>query len=254
MPGQPERGQKAELEPITPLAIEMSLPYAAEPPAPETRRTMAPETPEGQPGKKHPRKRRGLFASISDVLFSLAIFMILIVILTSGTGSGMPKTIFDFAYFTVVTPSMQDEIPQGSFILVKQLDPLDLKVGDNITYMADRTTSVTHKIIGIYENYDSSGARGFQTKGVNNAKPDQEIVYEANVVGKVILVLPVVGMVLTALGENVFLAFMIFGLCVLLSFLIRGVFVKPAKRKSPEIKSPGIKGGAYKEWLTQERQ
>jgi len=94
--------------------------------------------------------------------------------------------------------------------------------------MDDQSTSMTHKIVGIYENYDSSGARGFQTKGVNNTNPDRDIVYEANVVGKVIFILPVIGMVLSYLNENIFLMFIIFGLCVLLSFFLRGVFAESA--------------------------
>jgi signal peptidase len=183
---------------------------------------------------KRSKKRRGLFAAISDIVFSLAIIMILFVVLISGSDRGQPKSFFSYSYFAVVTASMQDEIPQGSFILVKQMDPTALEVGDNITYMVDQSTSVTHKVVDIYEDYDSSGARGFKTKGVNNANPDKEIVYEANVVGKVVLVLPVVGAFLTNLSENVFLVFIIFGLCILLSFVLRGVFTKGAVHVPPE--------------------
>jgi len=208
--------KSAEFEPITPLVIE-------------------PELPEQKKAKIRSPKIRGFAASVSDILFSLAIVMILFVVLISGTEDGTPRAIFNYSYFTVVSPSMQDEIPQGSFILVKHINPNKLKEGDNITYMADRGTSVTHKIVGIYENYDNSGALGFKTKGVNNINPDREIVYEASVVGKVIFVLPVFGAVLSNLSENVFLVFIIFGMCVLLSFLLRGIFTKSAKQIAPNI-------------------
>ena len=203
-----------KLEPITPVVIEL------EPP-----RTESYERHES-----HSKKRRGLFTAISDMLFSLSVFIILAVVLTSGSSGGTPKTILNYSYFNVLTPSMQDEIPQGSLILVKQrIDPLELKIGDNITFMSDRSTSVTHKIVDIYENYDDSGVRGFQTQGVNNANPDRDVVYEANVIGKVVFVLPVAGAVLSYLGENVFVVFIFFGLCLLLSFIIRGIFTKPEK-------------------------
>jgi len=159
--------------------------------------------------------------------------MILLAAFFTGTESGAPRVFFGYSYFAVMSNSMQNEIPQGSFILVKHVDPQGLRVGDNITYMTDRTTSVTHKIVGIYENYNSSGARGFQTRGVNNENPDRDIVYEAFVVGKVVLVLPVVGAILSSLDENVFLVFLIFGICVFLSFLLRGVFAKPGKTEKP---------------------
>jgi len=225
--------QKTKFEPITPLIIEMELPKTMQPQETKRYKLKYSKAYEPQIKSKRSKKGRELFTAISDMLFSLAIVIILFTVLISGTDSGVPKSIFNYYYFTVVSPSMQDEIPQGSFILVKQVDPLELKKGDNITYRVDRSATVTHKIVDIYENYDNSGARGFQTKGVNNLSSDRNIIYEANVVGKVILVLPFFGTVLSQLSENIFLIFIIFGLCVLLSFLLRGVSTKPTKRHSP---------------------
>jgi len=181
--------------------------------------------------KKGQKKQRSIFALISDMLFYLAIFTVLVAILTSApvNGSGSAKMVMGYSYFTVLTRSMQDEIPKGSFILVKQTDPQDLNIGDNITFMKDANTSVTHKIADIYENYEDSGVRGFQTKGVNNPYPDKDIVYESNIIGKVILVLPSVGAAISYIRANIYIVFIIFGLCILLSFLLRGLFGKSSK-------------------------
>ena len=228
---------QSKYKPVTPLVIEVELPDSM-----KVRRdnksevkakTKDPEVHDRQSSPKRSTKRRGMFNTISDMLFSLAIIMILFVVLIPGPGDGVPKSIFNYSYFTVETPSMQDEIPQGSFILVKSIDPQELREGDNITYLADHNTAVTHKIVAIYENYDNSGAIGVQTQGVNNANPDREIVYETSIIGKVVFVLPVLGTVLSYLSDNAFLVFTIFGLCVLLSFLLRGKFTKPAKRATP---------------------
>jgi len=172
-------------------------------------------------------KNYGPAALISDILFYLAIAMVLLVVVTSGSASGAPKVIAGFSYFTVLSASMQSEIPQGSFILVQEANPGSLKVGDTVTYMRDRNTTVTHKIIGIYENYQNGGAIGFITQGVNNANPDKEIVHEANIVGKVILVLPGVGAVISSLRANLHVLFVMFALCLILSFSLRGIFVRP---------------------------
>lgn len=182
------------------------------------------------------KKKIGLkpIKPLVNILFFLAIIMILVISLVPGSDNGAPKMIFDYSYFTVLTPSMQDEIPQDSFILVKKVNPWELKTGDNITYMIDRSISVTHKIIDIYENYDNSGARGFQTQGVNNINPDQNIVYEANVVGKVVLVLPGAGAVLSKLSENIFIIIVLLSICLLLSFFFRGVFTKSTKQVLPK--------------------
>lgn len=174
-------------------------------------------------------KPRSIFTIVSDILFYSAILLVLMSALLSGQKDGEPRMFMGFSYFIVLTPSMQSEIPKGSFILVHQTNSQELKIGDNITFMRDANTSITHKIVDIYENYENSGARGFQTKGVNNAAPDSDIVYEANVVGKVIFHIPGVGAVISSLKANIYIVFIIFGLCVILSFLLRGLFAKPTK-------------------------
>ena len=178
--------------------------------------------------RKNKKEKRSIFALVSDMLFYLAILMVLFSALTyaPGNGNGSPRMFLGYSYFTVLTPSMQDEIPKGSFILVKETDPRELNIGDNITFMKDANTSVTHKIADIYENYENSGARGFQTKGVNNVNPDRDIVYESNIVGKVILVIPAAGAVISYLRAHIYIVFIIFGLCVILSFLLRGLFTR----------------------------
>ena len=221
--------QIIKFEPITPIVIEVEAPETAKAAGTGKNRFKDLEIFKKRAAFMRFKKGRGLFSAISDILFSLAIVMILFVALIPNEDDGAPKNILSYSYFTVVSPSMQDEIPQGSFILVKHVDPSELKPGDNITYMVDRNTTVTHKIVDIYENYDNSGARGFRTKGVNNVNPDRDVVFEANLVGKVIAVLPALGIALSYLSENVFLVFVIFSLCVLLSFLLRGVFGRPAK-------------------------
>jgi len=181
-----------------------------------------------QPEQK--KRKLGSFAVASDLLFYTVVLMILLAAVTSGTNSGRPRTIFGYSYFTVVSRSMQSEIPEGSFILVKYTDPQHLAKGDNITYMRDSTTSVTHQIMGVYENYADGQGRGFRTGGVDNADFDNAIVKEADVIGKVVLVIPTVGALIAALGENLHLVFIIFGLCVIISFCLWWLFEKPVRK------------------------
>lgn len=175
-------------------------------------------------------KKNGIFSLISDALFYLALLVIILSIFSSGLNSGAPKSAFGYAFFTVVSRSMQDEIPKGSFILVKQTK--DIEVGDTITFMRDFSTSVTHKVIAVYENYENTGFKGFQTKGVNNLNPDATIVHELNVVGKVIFVLPGAGAMFSYLKANLHIVLIIFGLSLIFSFSIRGLFVKPAWKRA----------------------
>ena len=236
MTNSPAREQKISFEPITPFAIgfepikpraiEVKLPVLMPHPIVEGRDPDASEKSDKQSGRSRQKKRRGVLTTISDVLFSLTIITILVFILNSGSSNRGPKTFFGHSYFSVQTSSMQDEIPKGSFILVKHTDPRALEVGDNITFMHDKTTSWTHKIDGIIEDDNNSGTRAFRTRGVNNANADKDVVKEDDVVGKVVLVIPKLGAILMKLGQNIILIFIIFSLCILLTLAARGLLAK----------------------------
>ena len=154
-------------------------------------------------------KRRSL-KIISGMLIGLAVLVVIFSVFTSSK----------YSFFTVLTSSMQTEIPKGSLILAQQTDPQALVEGDNITFMRDWRTSVTHKIDKIYENYQDSGSRGFQTKGTNNTNPDREIVIEELIIGKVVFVIPHVGAALSLLGENIYIIYAIFAVLIVLSMIV----------------------------------
>ncbi|MCL2079958.1 MAG: class B sortase [Oscillospiraceae bacterium] len=136
-------------------------------------------------------------------------------------------TLSNYSFFTVLTTSMQKEIPQGSLIVTVRTDPAKLQIGDNITFMKDYNTAITHKITDIYENHQNSSQRGFQTKGTDNDRPDEHIVLEMSVVGKVVLVIPAAGAVMEFIAKNLllFAAAIIFG-------VIATILIKKKARKN----------------------
>ena len=83
----------------------------------------------------------------------------------------------------VMTESMEDYILAGDVIIVKEVDPTTLEVGDVITFfdpLGNGTTTVTHRIIDKIE--DATGL-WFQTQGDNNNTPDKELVEASAVIG-----------------------------------------------------------------------
>ena len=89
---------------------------------------------------------------------------------------------------------MQDELPQGSLIVIKATPTAKLNVGDNITFFSDDPEVpsdknglriVTHKIVKINSNKDGT-VKDFVSRGVNNPVDDKYPVRPENVVGKVI--------------------------------------------------------------------
>ena len=170
--------------------------------------------------KKAAKKKRGIYEIISDVLFFIAVLVVMVSLITYFKDD-TAKTFMGYSWFTVISSSMQDEIPQDSLILTHYTDPLELKAGDNITFFRGKDATVTHKIVDIYENYQDSGLRGFQTKGVNNVNVDLDIVSEENVIGKVMFSIPVVGAAVAYMGANIHFVFIVFGLFTIFFIALR---------------------------------
>jgi len=157
----------------------------------------------------------------------------------AGRSENGPRNIFGYSYFTVLTGSMEKEIPRGSLVLTKKVEPGELQIGDNITYLKTSDMTITHKIVGIYENYDKTGQRGFQTQGVENQKPDDEIVLAQSVVGKVVYSLPGAGDLLKKLSENLLPAIIFIVLLLILSFTLQiffGIRKEEKEEKKQDVK------------------
>lgn len=134
-----------------------------------------------------PEKRPQRHRKWGDILFYGVLLVVVVVVLVwKGNTTSSVRTFAGFSAFTVLSGSMEKEIPKGSLILVRQVDPNTLQVGDDITYMKDAETTITHRIVEIIEDDPQTGQRFFRTQGIMNAEPDQELVAAVNVVGKVV--------------------------------------------------------------------
>jgi signal peptidase len=95
--------------------------------------------------------------------------------------------------------SMVPAIGVGSAIIVDPVDPADLVVGDVVSLQEapDRTT-YTHRISRIVER---DGARWLETKGDANAAADPAITAASGVIGRVGIVLPLLGFVIALMAQ-----------------------------------------------------
>ena len=100
-----------------------------------------------------------------------------------------------FDAYVIVSPSMVPTINVEDAIVIKRMDPEDLKQGDIISYLGTDSyysgKVITHRIIGIEKSSD--GDFLFRTKGDNNNVADGVLVNEDNVYGKVLLRIPKLG-------------------------------------------------------------
>lgn len=172
--------------------------------------------------EQNPKKKKKLFW-IGEILFyGMLLCIILGALLIKSNSDGRPTSFAGYSMFTVLTGSMQSELPKGSFVITKYVEPETLKIGDDITYMANETTTITHRIITIIERYQDTGKRAFETKGIMNAKPDKNLVPASNVVGKVVFHSKFIGNMASFIGEH--WIFIIFILAVI--FMVGGVLKK----------------------------
>lgn len=151
---------------------------------------------------QRPSKKNKAWKIIGEVVFyGLLVLLILSALFIRTAGDGAPKSLAGYSGMIVLTESMQSEIPKGSLVIAKQVDGNTLEIGDDITYMANQTTSVTHRIVGIVENYENTGERAFETQGVMNDRPDNQLVPAVNVVGKVVFHSEVLGTIAGFIGD-----------------------------------------------------
>ena len=93
--------------------------------------------------------------------------------------------------YAVLSGSMEPEYHTGALIYVKEADASKLNVGDVITFMTGRDTTVTHRIVEEVECED--GVTRFRTQGDANSTPDGDLVHPDNVIGTPVLQIPLLG-------------------------------------------------------------
>ncbi|TFB47233.1 signal peptidase I [Cryobacterium tagatosivorans] len=179
------------------------------------------------------RPARGLWHSIglalSGALLLLVIALAVLLIVVPKATGGQP--------LTVLTSSMEPRLPPGTLIVVRPVDPSDLRIGDVVTYQirSGQPGVITHRVIAIASA--STGGRTFTLKGDNNSDPDAEQVREEQVRGRLWYSVPLIGYLNNVIG-GANRAWVVPGAAVLLlayaGYMIAGGVVGAVKnRRSP---------------------
>ncbi len=98
-------------------------------------------------------------------------------------------------FMVVVSNSMYPTLKINDIIIVKNVPIDEIKVGDIIVFKSplNPQTPIVHRVINIIE--DMGGSKIFITKGDNNPTPDPWTVSEDLILGKVVYVIPQIGVV-----------------------------------------------------------
>jgi signal peptidase len=88
--------------------------------------------------------------------------------------------LFGCSFYTVLSGSMERELPRGSLIAVRRTDHGDIRTGDDISFYTDGRATTTHRVIRVIQNYEARGVTAFETQGVENPRPDAAFVRAAS--------------------------------------------------------------------------
>ncbi len=145
----------------------------------------------------------GLFLTLGILLFSMAVLASLVMVVPA---------VMHVKSYAVASGSMEPTMPVGSLVLVRKVDPKNLKAGDIIVFGGARSDgeNVTHRVV---ENNQEQ--KQLTTKGDANEVQDLNPVTYDQVVGRVIWHVPKAGTAVMYMqswyGKTVIVAVLIAG-------------------------------------------
>ncbi|QAV70277.1 signal peptidase I [Salinibacterium sp. UTAS2018] len=175
-------------------------------------------------------KSRGILyylgMGISGGLFALVLLVGALVIIVPNLAGALP--------LTVLTSSMEPNLPPGTLIVVKPLETDAIVVGDVITYQIEsgKAGVITHRVTGITNSSD--GSRTFTLKGDNNDVADELQVLPVQVQGKLWYSVPWIGYVSNFVNGNAkswLIPVIAIGLFVYAGFMIASGIISGARKR-----------------------
>lgn len=135
-----------------------------------------------------------LGVGFSGGLLALVVLLGVMAILVPALAGATPMT--------VLTGSMEPNLPPGTLVIIKPTPTRDIRLGDVITYRITPTEPgvVTHRVTAITDS--ATGGQSFTTKGDNNEVADANPVKSTQVVGKLWYSIPWIGYVNNLVGSN----------------------------------------------------
>lgn len=139
---------------------------------------------------------------IVDILLTLFVVLFVLVVCLQRFSNNQ-ISIFKYRMFTVVSGSMVPDYNIGEVLIAKEINPDDIKVGDDVSYLGKSGTFkdkvVTHRVVGIEKDVD--GKRVFRTKGLANIAEDP-VVYEDQLYGIVVHEAKVLSFIYKCVGTS----------------------------------------------------
>ncbi len=114
---------------------------------------------------------------VFNIIWWAALILLAVIMINVITAKikGKVPSVFGYSVVNVITGSMEDEIPTGTYILLKRIDPKDVKKGDIICFYSDDPAIYglpnTHRVAE--EPMETDEGFRFVTRGDANNANDQ---------------------------------------------------------------------------------
>ena len=116
---------------------------------------------------------------------------ILVVLIVLSAVFLMGTRLIGYRVYSVISGSMEPELSVGDLLYVRPVDPTEVKVGDDISFVLNEDLVVaTHRVVRI-----DAEKQHIYTKGIANEVEDSEPVHFKNVIGVVDFNIPLLGYV-----------------------------------------------------------
>ena len=150
--------------------------------------------------------------------------------------------------YSVISGSMEPEYPVGALIYVKEVDPVEVKVGDVITFVLSNDMPATHRVIAIdaeNQHFYTRGDANFNIDEITGEKiyTEDPPVHFKNLIGKPIFKIPFLGYVAYYVQHppGMYIALAVGAIILALAFL-PDIFAKTDKTEKKKETAPAEDG------------
>ena len=185
-------------------------------------------------------KVKKIFKIIKGIINTIIVLVVLsfVLLVCLQRFSDNRISFLNYRIFTVVTGSMEPRYKIGDVLIAKEKDPSEIKIGDAISYLAEKgeikNRVVTHEVVNITR--DENGDYLFHSKGIVNLVEDP-VVHQDRVYGVVVYKTKILSfvrkMISTDLGMLLFVVIPI--LYIIISEMIATLIEKEEKRREKNI-------------------
>lgn len=137
----------------------------------------------------------------NTIFYTIIAFLIFIcVVMVKSKIEGKQVNLFGYELYGVLTGSMSPTIDEGALIIVKKVNPEDIKERDIITFRSSNSdVLITHRVKEIVNDNEIN----FITKGDANNTIDSTPIRGDLLVGKVVHWVPKVGLLIITIKDNI---------------------------------------------------